>query len=242
MMSFSPAKFSTFLLCLLILPAIHSAQEIPYYVSPKGLLAWIPFEGTTLDKSGNSNDATGYRLNATEDRFGKPDKAIYLDGINSYVMMEINNPDLLMSDNFTISIWALPNFANRNQYLFSKGDKLSNEYAIVYSGDNNLCFEKESRPFNYCTPIIKNKWVNITLVMQKNTATIYFDGKKVNTIILQSPIMVSTLPYTFGAIFENGTSTPVQNTRFAGKLDDIAIWNRVLTPDEIALFYKGEEN
>ena len=224
----------------MLLTTSFFAQDLPYYVSPKGLLVWLPLEGTTFDKSENGNDANGNHLMNTEDRFGKSDKAIYLDGVNSYLTLEVNNQDLMLSDNFTIAMWIYPNFSMNNQYVLAKGDKTSNEFAISTGSGNSICIEKSVKQINNCTTLIKNQWSNITLTIQNNTAKLYINGKLATIYLLETPIFSSPLPYTFGAIFSNGTNTPVQNSRYNGKMDDIAIWNRVLSAEEILLFYKGE--
>ncbi|MFN6038479.1 MAG: LamG domain-containing protein [Bacteroidota bacterium] len=235
---------TTILLIVFILLKSFSgiSQELPYYVSPKDLLLWLPLEGTTLDKSGEGNDASGNNLVHSADRFGREDRAVYLDGINSYLMIEVNQPQLMLSNNFTIAFWVSANYSNNLQYLISKGDKMSNEFALTLSPNNNLCLEKNPETFKKCIPFIKNQWTNITFSVQNNTAKIYLDGKFSGTFVLESPILPSNLPFTFGSLFQAGTNTPIQNSRFNGKMDDIAIWNRVLSADEILLFYKGEEN
>ncbi|MFN5458381.1 MAG: LamG domain-containing protein [Bacteroidota bacterium] len=234
--------FSLFTLTGLSWVHFGYSQDIPYYVPTNGLLAWIPLEGTTLDKSGNGNDALGTNLIQAEDRFNRKNKAVFLDGINSYIKLEINNPELMLNNNFTISIWIKPNFATKNEYIFSKGDKMTNEYALLIGSNNTICFEKNTLNKFSCIPLIKNQWSNVTLVISNNTSKIYINGKLANVQPLESPILSSPLPLTFGAIFQVGESTPVQNSRFNGIMDDISIWSRVLSDDEILLFFKGNND
>jgi hypothetical protein len=70
--------------------------------------------------------------------------------------------------------------------------------------------------------------------MNHGIGSIYIDGSLVYNIPTNKVILPSNLPLVFGAQFEPGTSTPIRNSYLNGKLDDIGIWNRVLTKDEIS--------
>jgi hypothetical protein len=227
----------TLLLCLQFL--ILSAQEeplIPEYVPTDGLVSWFPFNGNADDESGSGNFGTINRAKLCADRFEKNNRAFQFDGIYSYISVELHNQSLMLGNNFTISFWTKLNFNNKNNQTFiSKGDALSNEYSIFCSQENEIEFIDRGKMVqpNFKFPGFNN-WTNIICVMNHGIGSIYINGNLIYTIPTSKVILPSNLPLVFGAQFEPGTSTPIRNSYLNGKLDDIGIWNRVLTKDEIS--------
>jgi hypothetical protein len=76
--------------------------------------------------------------------------------------------------------------------------------------------------------------------MDHGIGSIYIDGSLVYNIPTAKVILPSNLPLLFGATFEPGTNTPIRNSYLNGKLDDVGIWNRVLTKDEILKLAKAD--
>ncbi|MBN2000041.1 hypothetical protein JW935_20990, partial [candidate division KSB1 bacterium] len=60
-----------------------AGTEIP----PTGLIAWYPFSGNVLDKSGNNNHGEVNGPILVSDRFGNPNSAYYFDGVDDYIQI-----------------------------------------------------------------------------------------------------------------------------------------------------------
>jgi len=209
---------------------------IPEYVPTEGLVSWFPFNGNADDESGSGNFGTINRAKLCADRFDKDNRAFQFDGIYSYISVELHNQTLMLGNNFTISFWTKLNFNNNNNQTFiSKGDALSNEYSVFCSQENEIEFIDQGKMIqpNFIFPGF-NIWTNIICVMDHGFGKIYINGSLVYNIPNNKVILPSNLPLVFGAQFEPGTSTPIRNSYLNGKLDDIGIWNRVLTKDEIS--------
>ena len=73
------------------------------YVPTDSLVAWYPFSGNFQDESGNEQHATPVAVVVlTDDRFGQPNAAFYVDGDNDHVQTPlIFNSSL----DRTISVW-----------------------------------------------------------------------------------------------------------------------------------------
>lgn len=239
--------FKLFLLGLVFFSSSFSfAQDdeplIPEYISTEGLVGWWPFNGNADDESGNGNFGTVNRAKLTTDRFDKANRAYQFDGIYSYVVVDVLNQSLMLGNNFSISFWTKIIFNNHNQHtLIAKGDGMSNEYSIVCNQDNVIQFVDPGKNIqqNMVYPGF-NVWTNIICVMENGLGKIYINGNLVTTIPNIRPILASNLPLVFGAQFETGTNTPIRNSYLVGKMDDIAIWNRVLTKDEISALSKAD--
>ena len=65
---------------------------------------YFPFNGNTLDESGNGNNATNLGATLTTDRFGNLNSAYSFDGIDDYMEI-IPVSDLSAVGDFTVSLW-----------------------------------------------------------------------------------------------------------------------------------------
>jgi len=224
---------------LIITSILLKAQDeplIPEYIPTDGLVSWFPFNGNADDESGSGNFGNVNRAKLCADRFDKGNRAYQFDGIYSYISVELHNQSLMLGNNFSISFWTKLNFNNTNNQTFiSKGDALSNEYSIFCSQENEIEFIDHGKLIqpNFKFPGF-NTWTNIICIMNHGIGSIYINGSLVYNIPTNKVILPSNLPLVFGAQFEPGTSTPIRNSYLNGKLDDIGIWNRVLTKDEIS--------
>jgi hypothetical protein len=231
-----------FLLQLSFVGICQDEPLIPEYIPTEGLVGWWPFNANADDESGNGNFGTVNRAKLCEDRFEKKSKAYQFDGIYSYIAVELHNQSLLLDNNFTISFWTKLNFNNNNDQTFiSKGDGFSNEYSIFCSQEYEIEFIDHGKMLQ---PNFKfqgfNSWTNIVCTMDHGIGSIYIDGSLVYNITTAKVILPSNLPLVFGATFEPGTNTPIRNSYLNGKLDDVGIWNRVLTKDEILKLAKAD--
>jgi len=82
----------------------------------------------------------------------------------------------------------------------------------------------------------KANWSNLIVTKSSSNYTFYL-----NSVLVHTQANVTFIPNTqiniwFGAI-SGGANPP--NEEFFGKLDDIAIWSRALTADEILKIYNG---
>ncbi len=236
------ALFIFLINCCILTSAI--SQTIPPFVSANGLIGWWPFNGNADDDSMNGNEGQVHGAKLTTNRFDKPNKAYSFNGIYDYITVDILNNTLQLKNNFSFSVWVYLNHkSNSSPYIISKGDKSSNEYSLGCSENNFLFFDNHNiQSFNNIPyNSYYNTWTNITCVVDNGNSKVYVNGKMLSNTILSKPILPSSLALTFGALFEIGTNTPVRNSYFTGKLDDIGFWNRVLNEEEILLLYKNDE-
>ena len=77
--------------------------------------------------------------------------------------------------------------------------------------------------------IAANTWHHAVLTYNGSTATFYFDGAQMGTYAIAGPIGYGPYPIVVGADF--GLS-PVADY-FPGIVDQLGVWNRVLTASEL---------
>ena len=241
------------LLLLLILSAFATYAQVPSYVPTNGLVGYWPFNGNANDESGNGNNGVVNGATLTTDRFGNANGAYSFNGISSSITISNTFFDNGWLGN-TIGFWFNP--TNNNT---SNGCILNtiphDGTAIAYSNygtNKKLYYSKNSDPNQHLWNIIGgnlgnaafsfpsfdfSNWYYITIVKSNNTYTYYVNGSIDNTVSSS----VTPTSYMCGMIFGNLSPVPVHPSEFLnGKLDDIAIYNRALSPQEITQLYTGQ--
>jgi hypothetical protein len=111
-----------------------------------GLVSYYPFNnGSSIDESGNGNNATRQGPLAIQDRFGDAERAYGFDGLNDY--LKVTSSQLSIRNSLSISLWVRnsdtsfsDNYVN---YILSKGDTPStpwNDFSLVITKERNIAF------------------------------------------------------------------------------------------------------
>jgi hypothetical protein len=215
---------------------------LPSYVPTNGLVGYWPFCGNANDESGNGNNGTVNGAILTTDRFGVANKAYSFDGVNDYV--SVNHANSFNLSSYTISIWVqkLGNGPNNKAHwsIISKDNTAelwNNPFHLTQTASGSLltvlggCTNNEIN--QYSGSILNlNQWNNITFSFDDNLNVFktFVNGNMLNIDTVQFSLCNSTSPIIFG------NWTPYSNF-FNGKIDDIAIYNRALTQQEITNLY-----
>jgi len=225
------------LLILLFIGSISHSQNIPSYLPNNGLVAWWPFNGNANDESGNGNHGTVNGATLTTDKNGYQNSAFQFDGNDC-----INIPNVVSSNSFSISIWLNSNDLSTGQQLIyyqgSREWELSN-----FNLNNGLKYlsggVKLSDGLHYVNPgayINNNSWYHCVLTYsQGNKVKIYINSQLVDSSSLTPNLSFFTGSATFSSIGAYNRDSRY----FKGILDDIAIYNRVITSSEIIAMYTG---
>jgi hypothetical protein len=238
---------------IVILVSIYSVfttnlmAQVPNYVPTNGLVAWYPFTGNANDESGNGNNGTVNGATLTTDRFGNVNKAYSFDGVNDFIGTNLSG--ITGQNSRTISFW----FNSNNNTSGIKTMVGYGEHAsAVPQGSRFDCTIENGRPSidigytfaSYTVNNVQNNWKFYTVAYASSYGTtvqainLYIDGVlQQNPSILNTSISINTgnlYKVFFGAPYTN----PSGNS-FNGNLDDIGIWNRVLTQQEITALYNA---
>ena len=211
---------------------IIKAQNVPFYVPTDGLVGWWPFNGNANDESGNENNGIVNGAMLTTDRYGITNQAYYFNGANNYISMNslLNIP--MGNSARTISVWMNPAIIAGEWTLtaVAYGSPSRSKAYMIGLSPNNICVQGwetgVGTQLNYST----NQWIN---------AICTYDGINVNFYINGNIIGGDTISIlnTTGTEFNFGNRVSLGHGWFDGKLDDIGIWNRVLTQQEITNLY-----
>ena len=239
-----------FLTSLTLLFATAAQAQVPSYVPTNGLVGYWPFNGNANDESGNGNNGTVNGATLAADRFGNGNEAYSFDGVDDFIdISSLNNSAYAP---VTYSLWFNANqlvvvdmplgnqvsLIGRDQAgIPNQGDlgiwndpaNSINQQLIYYTGNT-------AQLFNFSPTI--NLWYNLVFVYSSDyTMSIFIDGQFIGNVVFDSSGLTANIPFRIGA----GTGFDGVSTRFNwnGYIDDIGIWNRALTADEVLALYNG---
>jgi len=234
------------------------AMAIPYTamgIDPE-LALYMPFEegsgNTTMDMSGNGNNGTligGISwING-----GKLGNALEFNGTDSQVLIQSSASLQPGDSDFSIEAWI-------------KADPGSQQWARVVDkfygtgycfgrvgGELTIGAEFGGNPNNFAstTPVFDNAWHHIALVrdvktvedLQISQLNIYVDGNKENSIVAPNADVenLDTTPVRIGAGDQCCAEGPPEDVAyfFKGIIDEVLIYRKALTADEIKRDMEG---
>lgn len=203
-----------------------------------GLVAFYPFNGNANDESGNGNNGTVNGAQLTTDRFGNFNKAYSFNGSNNYI--EVLDNMTLRPDYITLSGWAKTsssvgaiigktNFssAQNEQYLLN----IFNSNSLLSIKQNSNCapgngWLKIDAPKN----ISDDQWHFLVGSFDGSFLKIYIDGVLVQT---SNDLQLNRMDNCVGGNLHIGRWWAADTQYFNGIIDDVRIYNRALTQEEI---------
>jgi hypothetical protein len=217
----------------------YLSGQIPTYVPINGLTGWWSFSGNALDESGNENHGIVYGPILSSDRYGKEASSYQFNG--GIDLISTTNK-LNIGNNYTISFWV--QFDSITQaWLIVQGTKQSGSESYGFDNGVALGSDKRIRQYVYSS---KERWLESdTLSYNKDdwyhvVYSLSGGGMKlyVNSTLVKINDTIVTSGNTFG-YWRFGGCTHLGQTSLFGKLDDIGIWNRALSQDEIIKLYES---
>ena len=208
-----------------------------------GLIAYYPFNGNADDQSGNGNNGIIHGAELITDRFGNRNGAFSFYSIDDYISVR-DSPSLDLTEKLTISAWIEAEDLLENGFIAVKGDpEVFENYSIALINSANPVFRIHSSDGRYISvqtdvSNINSTWTNVVGIYNGNELAIYINGVKKNW---GSP--------SAGNLIDNSSELYIgrnfhTQSEFQAKIDDIAIYNRALSDDEIQKLYthKPESN
>ncbi|NGP18930.1 LamG domain-containing protein [Devosia aurantiaca] len=192
-------------------------------ISPVGLLAYYPLDADASDAYGT------FPGTPTSVSFvpGKIRGAASFNGSSSKIAVPIQSA---MATNFSLAAWI--NFAATGTLFLNGTQSGRSRFAIL--SDGRLRFTEDNIADYTFTPVLAfNTWYHIVFVKNGNSGanlTLYVNG------VASGSVSVGTITTPSGTAYIGANNT---TTFWSGLLDDISLWSRVLTADEIAKLASG---
>ncbi len=205
-----------------------------------GLVAYLPFNGNADDESGNGNHGTVSGATLTADRFGNPNSAFAFDGTNDFIRIS-STPDLQGGSHpISVAVWFKADITSGNRPLVNKFLNASVKDWGIRIFDNLLEYTSERaqedfRCFQSQGTVDANQWHFAAFVANEPILTLYWDGIKVGNCSNFVNHWAAT-----NADVEIGR-TGYAGIYYDGSIDDVRIYNRSLSSDEILQLYLENE-
>ena len=229
--------------------ALYQTTKSPQTVDLKnGLVACYPFNGSAVDATGNGNDSTVNGATLTADRFGKVNSAYNFDG-NSYISV---SPDQFKNQSYTYATWVkldnLPTGGDNNCFITiggAGGDQVlsvtSNYQAQISNGFNVGGYNNDnpiqSNNWTNVTPTV-GKWYHVVCTRDNNSIKLYVDGALIDNNSTLTATVGTSPNYGFPPYVTFGARNGGASQYMQGSLDDIYLYNRAITPEEVTALYQ----
>ncbi|MBG9378717.1 LamG domain-containing protein [Panacibacter sp. DH6] len=229
---------------------VSTSQEdlIDARLNDSSLLCYYPFNSNLKDKSGHNNHgALVGNISFVTDRFGRPSKAASFAASNTYI--EVPEADFVGLTEMTVSMDFYATTSNR-QLLFSKithdipytSPDWNASLVLVIEQANADPIQFNTKKEGYCnspwdwdwnttinsnTNFELNKWNHIAVTFNDNEQKMYLNGVLVGSQPKVSSPVCQAEPLRLGVWW---SQDPLY---FEGYMDEVRIFNRVLTDKEI---------
>lgn len=212
-----------------------------------GLVGWWKFNGNASDVSGNDNNGTVNGATPTIGQNGQANNAYSFNGTSAYIDNGTGT-SLSINDNLTLSAWIRPtNYHTVGYYslkniILARGPATTYNYALQATDDTTISFIKrtgsEGLQFYHFNSLsnLTNTWTHVVMTVQGTTATLYINGS------LSSSKVVGPISAVAGDRLYIGGAGATLETLFSGSIDDVRIYNRIISPTEVqTLFSRGAQ-
>jgi hypothetical protein len=221
-------------------------SQVPSYVPSNGLVGYWGFDGNANDQSSNANNGTVNGATLTTDRFGNTNSAYSFDGISNFITVPNSSTLNITGNQISISVWLKTDDNCTTAYgqkgISKGGWDVGNGYELLYGSCGGFQLSGNHGGIQSVGPYNNGNWngnwTNIVAVFNNGTGKIYVNGLVTDSNLNGNQFtnfISSNAPLYFGK-----RSPGNQTIGFVkGKMDDIGIWNRELTPQEITTMYNG---
>lgn len=241
-------KCFVFALCSMCIAANVFAQ------SDDGLVAEFTFNNGTPANNAGGAPANAVGVTYVDDRFGNPRSACFIHGaVGSY--LNLGTGYVLKPPQGSVSMWVKMMgeiYSGRgyecNPIILTKnaqGDDFFEAYAIAYGlSSKRISIASSLSSLNQVAAVSSEpfelyEWHHLVLTYSDSALCLYVDGEAESVVAKHF-----RTKFLFGDSVMVGYSANIKNQRyFLGCVDDIAIYNRVLSADDVAgLYSEGDPN
>lgn len=212
-----------------------------------GLVAHYPLDGNTLDLSGNDLHGIANGITTTTDRFGLPNTAMSFNGLDNYILIAHSEILNFGTSPFAISLWLKADEpVGAPQMLLQKGASgIGPQFWLRVNDYDNVSRLKgavtDGNPPGTSVasplPLFNDKiWHHVIFQRTFTQLELWVDGQLVaqlpdtqfRDVSSEEPLIIGAQnPWPVGGNF------PFIHNHYAGSLDEIRLYNRSLSKDDI---------
>lgn len=164
------------------------------------------------------------------------------DGIDDYISVPNASGLIAGSSNISVSLWVFPENTSSGWPDFDGFAGFRNEfnadfYLMQLSPNQVEARFRNSFGTNYniiYNGLTQNTWHHFVLTYNGSTLTLFHNGSSVSSTAASGSISATTVPFEIGKLTFSTT-----NFILDGKLDNVALWNKTLSPTEVSVLYNN---
>lgn len=225
----------------------------PSYVPQNGLVTWWEVDNGFENIYSTDFDGTPTNVDFVDDRNNIANGAAYFSGSNSFV--KVDHDEALNFDNngsYSISFWinieANPNNGPESGVIAKWNEILSSSYPIrigttdLNDGNSKLTwriYSSQPSSQHYLHTILKNDcFYHVSYVVDNYVCKLYLNGQFEDSVSFTSGNYDNNDDLYIG---KRHVGAPRE---FKGTLDEVGVWERALTPQEVSDLYgmQGQVN
>ncbi len=199
-----------------------------FYARQKSLkeemVLYLAFEQNTDNRIGKNNNISYSNVKYLKDK--SRGWCSVFNGKDSYIDFD---KDIVFHENFTVSAWVKPSKIDGNRSIIGKGKTLSIKFK-----DGRMLFTSPAIKDHIMDSalVVPNQWQHLTYVISNShTVKFYKNGRLAET---QKAERIEPTEYSLLI------GTNLWDESFVGMMDDLIIWNRTLSDEEVKLLYERE--
>lgn len=223
----------------------------------EGLIGYWQFDeqdgSTILDRSGNFNH--GIIINASRSE-GKYGKSISLTGRDDSHVSIPGSPSLnALTNQITVTAWAFPNILPEGfKVIVSRqvGELLHpDQFYLGFGPEDGVMHYKWHLGTDDSGNLLEgdiysgtpdsNRWIHLAGTYDGSTMRLYVDGVQIGERSLTGNIRVDNNAITIGGE-ENGSAPQIVDGEFEGLIDEVRIYDRVLSQTEISTIFELDKD
>lgn len=183
------------------------------------------------DISGYGNHGTNYGATFTEDRMGNSGGAMSF-GASSRIEIPFGESYDVGSNNLTLSMWVKPDTTTGSQMFAAFGTNTDSRRAYFAKYNDKWDMGIRGSGWGSGVTPVTTEWTHITIVFDSliNKATMYVNGE---FSLDKNYTDYSLLANLKIAVYGNN------GYQFYGEIDDVRIYNRAISEDEIKSLYRS---
>jgi len=214
----------------------------------RGLLLYLPLDdgaGTTArDESGQGNNAVLRSLDASSWADGRFGRGLLLRGGSAGAFLRVDGAEIFTTimGGLTVSAWVqgLPG-ADASGLVVSRFAAGSNGFLYAFGIDQGRGRLQLNSSNGYFADLRseavlpRDTWVHLAATFDMELVRLYVDGRPSGSM----PYLLGIAPGNAPIVVGGGQSDTLPVSRFAGRLDEVMLYNRALSPAEVAALARG---
>jgi hypothetical protein len=197
---------------------------------PEGLAAYYPLNGNAEDASGFGRSGVIVGAVPAPDRHGAVNAALEFNGRDAYVQV----PPVVSTEKFSVSVWVKGSRVPKAA-IFYQG---LHEWILLNDEQGRVSFGvKLTDGLWYLTTgrEMPDSWTHIAGTYDRGESIrLFMNGVPVDTLTSPPALEMNSTAFgsSIGAVLGGATDF------YPGTIDELRIYSRILTPDEIAILWR----